>query len=90
MIELRHLQKAYPNSMPLKDVCTTIQKGDVIAVIGASGCGKSTLLRCINMLDPPTGGSILVDGEVYVQMLEPIWIEITKALHTGERVVNPF
>ena len=86
MIELRHLQKAYPNSMPLKDVCTTIHKGDVIAVIGASGCGKSTLLRCINMLDPPTGGSILVDGEVYVQMLEPIWIEITKALHTGERV----
>ena len=44
MIELRHLQKAYPTSMPLKDVCTTIHKGDVIAVIGASGCGKSTLL----------------------------------------------
>ena len=49
--------------MPLKDVCTTIHKGDVIAVIGASGCGKSTLLRCINMLDPPTGGQILVGGE---------------------------
>ena len=63
MIELRHLQKAYPTSMPLKDVCTTIHKGDVIAVIGASGCGKSTLLRCINMLDPPTGGQILVGGE---------------------------
>ena len=63
MIELRHLQKAYPNSMPLKDVCATIHKGDVIAVIGASGCGKSTLLRCINMLDPPTGGKIFVGGE---------------------------
>ena len=63
MIELRHLQKAYPNAMPLKDVCTTIHKGDVIAVIGASGCGKSTLLRCINMLDPPTGGQIIVGGE---------------------------
>ena len=63
MIELQHLQKAYPNSMPLKDVCTTIHKGDVIAVIGASGCGKSTLLRCINMLDPPTGGKIIVGGE---------------------------
>lgn len=63
MIELRHLQKAYPNSMPLKDVCATIHKGDVIAVIGASGCGKSTLLRCINMLDPPTGGQIIVGGE---------------------------
>lgn len=63
MIELKHLQKAYPNSMPLKDVCVTIHKGDVIAVIGASGCGKSTLLRCINMLDPPTGGKIMVNGE---------------------------
>ncbi|MBO5841698.1 MAG: amino acid ABC transporter ATP-binding protein, partial [Clostridia bacterium] len=63
MIELLHLQKAYPNSTPLKDVCATIHKGDVIAVIGASGCGKSTLLRCINMLDPPTGGKIIVSGE---------------------------
>ena len=63
MIELVHVQKQYPNSMPLKDVCATIHKGDVIAVIGASGCGKSTLLRCINMLDPPTGGKIIVGGE---------------------------
>ena len=63
MIELCHLQKSYPNSTPLKDVCVTIHKGDVIAVIGPSGCGKSTLLRCINMLDPPTGGKILIDGE---------------------------
>ena len=63
MIELRHLQKSYAAATPLQDVCATIHKGDVIAVIGASGCGKSTLLRCINMLDPPTGGQILVDGE---------------------------
>ena len=47
MIELHHLQKAYPNSTPLKDVCATIHKGDVIAVIGASGCGKSTLIKLI-------------------------------------------
>ena len=63
MIELQHLQKKYPNSIPLKDVNVTINKGDVIAIIGASGCGKSTLLRCINMLDPPTSGKIIVSGE---------------------------
>ena len=63
MIELQHLQKKYPNSIPLKDVNVTIKKGDVIAIIGASGCGKSTLLRCINMLDPPTSGKIIVGGE---------------------------
>ena len=63
MIELQHLQKKYPNSIPLQDVNVTINKGDVIAIIGASGCGKSTLLRCINMLDPPTSGKIIVSGE---------------------------
>ena len=47
---------------PLKDVSTVIHDGDVIAVIGPSGTGKSTLIRCINMLERPTGGQILLDG----------------------------
>lgn len=63
MIELRHVEKAFPDSVPLKDVSVTINDGDVISVIGPSGTGKSTLLRCINMLSPPTKGQIFVDGE---------------------------
>ena len=63
MIEIRHLQKAYPASTPLKDVNADIRDGDVIAVIGPSGTGKSTLLRCINLLEKPTAGSIRIDGE---------------------------
>ena len=47
----------------LKDVNCDIEKGEVISIIGPSGTGKSTLLRAINMLEPPTGGEILVDGE---------------------------
>ena len=47
---------------PLKDVSTVIHDGDVISVIGPSGTGKSTLIRCINMLERPTGGQILLDG----------------------------
>ncbi len=63
MIELRHVEKAFANGTPLKDVNVTINDGDVISVIGPSGTGKSTLLRCINMLGAPTKGQIFVDGE---------------------------
>ncbi len=63
MIELKNLEKRYENATPLKDVNVVINDGDVISVIGPSGTGKSTLLRCINMLERPTGGQILLDGE---------------------------
>lgn len=61
MIRISHLRKEYPNVTPLKDVNVTINKGDVISVIGPSGTGKSTLIRCINMLEIPTSGEIWVD-----------------------------
>ena len=63
MIELIHLEKKYEKVTPLKDVNAVINKGDIISVIGPSGTGKSTLLRCINMLDKPTAGKIIFDGE---------------------------
>ena len=62
MIKIEHLRKEYPNTTPLKDVSVEISDGDVIAVIGPSGTGTSTLLRCINMLEKPTAGRILVNG----------------------------
>ena len=62
MIELVHLEKKYENVIPLRDVNTVINDGDVISIIGPSGTGKSTLIRCINMLERPTGGRILLDG----------------------------
>ncbi len=62
MIELRHLRKEYEDAVPLEDVNAMIHDGEIIAVIGPSGTGKSTLLRCINMLDRPTSGQVLIDG----------------------------
>ncbi len=62
MISIRHLQKCFDGITPLRDVNAEIRDGDVICIIGPSGTGKSTLLRCINMLTPPTGGQILVNG----------------------------
>ena len=63
MIEIRHLRKSYPNATPIKDISTTINDGDIISIIGPSGTGKSTFIRCLNMLDTPTSGQILIDGE---------------------------
>ena len=62
IITIRHLSKQYPDVTPLKDVNTQIKKGEVISVIGPSGTGKSTLLRCINLLEKPTAGEILIEG----------------------------
>ncbi|MCR5301768.1 MAG: amino acid ABC transporter ATP-binding protein [Lachnospiraceae bacterium] len=63
MIELRSLRKEYAGEVPLEDVNAVINDGDIISVIGPSGVGKSTLLRCINMLERPTSGQIIVNGE---------------------------
>ena len=63
MLEIRHLRKEYDNVTPLKDVSLTVNDGDAIAIIGPSGTGKSTLIRCINMLEKPTKGQILLNGE---------------------------
>src|SRR5574344_1153092 len=62
MIEIRHLKKSFDNLDVLKDISTKIFKGDVISIIGPSGTGKSTFLRCLNLLERPTGGEILIDG----------------------------
>ncbi len=63
MIELKHLRKNFPNSTPLKDISTVINDGEVVSIIGPSGTGKTTLLRCINLLEKPTSGQIIIDGE---------------------------
>ncbi len=62
MITIEHLRKEFPDATPLKDVNATINKGEVISIIGPSGTGKSTFLRCLNRLEQPTSGKIIVDG----------------------------
>lgn len=62
IIEVKHLRKEYPGVVPLKDVNATVDEGEVISIIGPSGTGKSTLIRCLNRLETPTSGQIIVDG----------------------------
>lgn len=62
MIEIEHVRKSFGQLEVLSDVSMTVQKGEVVSIIGGSGSGKSTLLMCINGLEPIQGGRILVDG----------------------------
>ncbi len=64
MIELKHINKSYDGHITaLEDINLTIQDGEIFGIIGQSGAGKSTLIRCINMLEPPTSGEVLINGK---------------------------
>ena len=63
MISVKGLQKSFHNIPVLKGVDVEIEKGDVICVIGPSGSGKSTFLRCLNLLEKPSGGQIIFEGD---------------------------
>ena len=63
ILQINHLSKAFGSNLVLRDIDFTVEKGDVISIIGASGSGKSTLLRCINLLETPTSGEILYHGK---------------------------
>mgnify|MGYP002538338112 FL=1 len=67
MIELKHITKVFPTAdgelTALNDVNITIHDGDVYGIVGMSGAGKSTLVRCINLLERPTSGQVVIDGK---------------------------
>ena len=72
MIEIKHLSKTFGVSGgtvdALKDISLTIPDGEIYGIIGMSGAGKSTLVRCINMLERPTSGDILIDGKSMTEL----------------------
>ena len=71
MIDLQGVTKTYPNGVcALDGVDLHIEKGEFVFVVGHSGAGKSTLVRCINMLERPTAGSVVIDGKDLTKMTE--------------------
>lgn len=63
VIEVQHLSKTFGTNKVLKDIDFSVNQGEVVCIIGSSGSGKSTLLRCINLLENPTSGNIIYNGE---------------------------
>ena len=74
MIELRHIVKDFGTGdaavHALRDISLTVEDGEIFGIIGLSGAGKSTLVRCINLLERPTSGSVIVDGRDLTSMTD--------------------
>ena len=63
VLKIENLKKSFGDNEILKGISFEVDRGDVISVIGPSGSGKSTMLRCINLLEEPTDGAILFNGQ---------------------------
>ena len=63
MISVKNLKKSFGDTVVLRDIDAEIYEGEVVVVVGSSGSGKSTFLRCLNLLEEPTAGRIIVDGQ---------------------------
>ena len=79
VLRVRGLEKSFDGESILRGIDLDVYQGDVISVIGPSGSGKSTLIRCIDFLEEPDKGSVILDGTDYANMSAPL-----KQLH--ERV----
>lgn len=69
-IEIKNLSKRFGDHEVLKDISLSIEQGEVVSIIGSSGSGKSTILRCINLLEEPTGGDIIIEGKSAIHELD--------------------
>ena len=84
MIELKHLGKTYRTAdqeiVALDDINLTIRDGEIFGIIGLSGAGKSTLVRCINLLEVPTSGEVLVDGKSLTMLSRPELLKLRQSI----------
>ncbi len=71
VLEVKNLQKSFGQLEVLKNIDFSLDKGECIAIIGSSGSGKTTLLRCLNFLEVPNGGRLLVNGNVIFDAADP-------------------
>ena len=63
ILEVSHISKSFNKNEVLKDICFDLEESEVLSIIGSSGSGKTTLLRCLNFLEEPDSGTIVVKGD---------------------------
>ena len=87
ILEVEQIQKSFERTEVLKDISFSLEKGQVVSIIGSSGSGKTTLLRCLNFLERPDGGVIRVGGETLFDAEDPTTLQESqirrKRLHFG-------
>lgn len=85
ILEVTNLKKSFGKTEVLKDISFSLEKGQVLAIIGSSGSGKTTLLRCLNFLETPDAGEISVNGKPLLNLGQPLTDEQirTNRLHFG-------
>lgn len=87
MLEVKNIYKNFGSLKVLKGVSTTVDKGEVISIIGASGSGKSTLLRCMNLLEEPTFGEVWMEGKLLTPVDPYLHFDVIRASNTYKKVV---
>lgn len=70
LLEVKNLQKSFGGTTVLKDASFSLEKGQVLAIIGSSGSGKTTLLRCLNFLEKPDSGDICIEGKSLLEGMQ--------------------
>ena len=94
MIKLEHITQTYVGNdgkvfEALKDVSISIRPGEIFGTIGRSGAGKSTLVRCINLLNRPTRGSVIVDGQDLTKLSDTDLRNVRRSIpSTPRRIVK--
>ena len=87
ILEVEHLNKSFDRTPVLEDISFSLEKGQVLSIIGSSGSGKTTLLRCLNFLERPDKGVIRVGGETLLDAADPVTTQESairkKRLHFG-------
>ncbi|MBP3894897.1 MAG: ATP-binding cassette domain-containing protein [Mogibacterium sp.] len=88
MLDIKNIFKNFGDLKVLKGVSTTVDKGEVVSIIGVSGSGKSTLLRCMNLLEEPTFGEVWIEGQLMTPVDPYLHFDVIRASKTYKGLIN--